>query len=219
MVRNISLRSAGPFGLLLILVFFGRMGGGRELGSSTEANVPSKMISNTASIVLDAPLQEVFPLFGPIEERKWADGWNPEVVFSETATADERMVFRPRMDHDSRPTESLWVVSKYSAKDAVIEYTIFAPGRMGWIAVRCASHAGGTQTRATVAYSFLGLTEAGRAANTKALNRIFADNLKDWEVAINHYLKTGECLRVEHRSEGDGATGPPPAATAGGGSR
>ena len=38
-------------------------------------------ISKTATIYLKAPVDIVFPLFGPFEEKKWADGWNPDLLY------------------------------------------------------------------------------------------------------------------------------------------
>ena len=43
-------------------------------------------------------------------------------------------------------------------------------------------------------YTYTGLTEKGNATNEKALETMYRRDLKDWEEAINHYLKTGERL-------------------------
>jgi hypothetical protein len=49
-------------------------------------------------------------------------------------------------------------------------------------------------THAEITYTFAGLTERGNAINEKALQVMYAHDLKDWEKAINHYLLTGERL-------------------------
>ena len=46
-----------------------------------------------------------------------------------------------------------------------------------------------------ITYTFTGLTEEGNTHIAKHLARIFAHNLKDWEEAINYFLKTGKTFR------------------------
>jgi hypothetical protein len=53
----------------------------------------------------------------------------------------------------------------------------------------------GSNTNATISYTYTGLTEKGNLKNEVALNDMFASELKDWEAAINHYLETGTQLR------------------------
>ena len=43
-------------------------------GNLVSQNFESKRISRTSIITLNAPLEKVFPLFGPIKEKEWADG-------------------------------------------------------------------------------------------------------------------------------------------------
>jgi hypothetical protein len=87
-------------------------------------------------------------------------------------------------------------VSRYSPEEAFIEYTVFAPGRLWWIAIQCSESAEGERTRAEITYTYTGLTEEGNAANERALAEMYRRDLEDWEEAINHYLETGE--RFEH---------------------
>ncbi|MGD2147394.1 MAG: hypothetical protein PVH41_11930 [Anaerolineae bacterium] len=155
----------------------------------------SKRVSRTRSITLGAPLASVFPLFGPVRETEWATGWEPEVLYSATGLLEEHMVFRTR-SHRAHEPDLTWTVSRYSPDEAVIEYTVFAPGRLWWIAIQCRESAGGDTTRAEITYTYTGLTEEGNAANERALEEMYRHDLRDWEGAINHYLRTGE--RLEH---------------------
>jgi hypothetical protein len=43
---------------------------------------PAKRISRSSTITLNAPLEKVFPLFGPIKEMEWAEGWQPEIMYT-----------------------------------------------------------------------------------------------------------------------------------------
>ena len=154
----------------------------------------SVRISKTSIIVLNAPLKQVFPLFGPIKEKGWAAGWEPHVIYAAT-DLEEHMIFQTQSHHGQEP-DSTWTVSKYHPDQAFIEYTVFAPERIWWIAIECCAGKAAGMTEAKITYTYTGLTERGNTINEKALTTMYRHDLKDWEAAINHYLETGR--RLEH---------------------
>ena len=72
---------------------------------------PSQTITKSATIILNADITAVFPLFGPIEEKKWAEGWNPKILHPENTLIEEGMVF-VTISSAEKETESLWAVTK-----------------------------------------------------------------------------------------------------------
>jgi hypothetical protein len=49
-----------------------------------DAQEPAAKLAHTRtefSFTVDAPFDQVVPLFGANEERKWAGDWNPQVVY------------------------------------------------------------------------------------------------------------------------------------------
>ena len=94
----------------------------------------SERISKTSTITLNASLESVFPLFGPIREKEWAAGWEPQVLYSTTNLVEEHMVFKAPSHHEHEP-DSTWTVSKYHPDQAFIEYTVFVPERLWWITI------------------------------------------------------------------------------------
>ena len=85
----------------------------------------SKRLSKTRTITLNGPMKKVFPLFGPIEEMKWADGWSPEIVFSNSGGVEKHLVFKTEPHHAHEETDYTWIVSRYEPERAHIEYTVF----------------------------------------------------------------------------------------------
>ena len=154
----------------------------------------SARISRTSSIILNAPLKKVFPLFGPIREKEWAAGWEPRVLYA-TTDLEEYMVFKTRSHHGQEPNFT-WTVSKYLPDQAFIEYTVFTPERLWWVTINCCEGKDLETTEAKITYTYTGLTEHGNALNEKALATMYRRDLKDWQAAINHYLETGK--RLEH---------------------
>lgn len=156
----------------------------------------SQRISRTSTITLDAPLREVFPLFGPIREKEWATGWVPQILYSTSELVEERMVFKTQSHHGHGEPDYIWTISKYLPDQALIEYTVFTPERLWWITIQCSEDKPDHTMRAEITYTYTGLTNLGNSINERALQAMYAHDLKDWEEAINHYLKTGE--RREH---------------------
>jgi hypothetical protein len=171
--------------LLLIMI---------SLSLPTNSEIKYERISRTATIQVNAQIEVVFPLFGPLKEKEWADGWDPEIIYSRTNLVEQHMMFRTK---GRNPSESFyaWTITTYNPDQHIIEYTVSTVNRLWFIAVVCSER--DTQTLATITYTFTNLTDEGREFNRNALNKMYAEDLKDWERAINHYLKTGKVL-IEH---------------------
>jgi len=150
------------------------------------------LVSRTTTIRLNGPVAAVFPLFGAVREKEWAEGWDLRLVCSTTGVLDEHMVFQTKTEYDGEESDKTWVVSRLEPERAFVEYTVFTTARLYWITIRCRDDAGGKATLAEVTYTFTALTKAGQALIEKAARDMFARELKDWEEAINHYLAGGQ---------------------------
>ena len=156
----------------------------------------SKRISRSATITLQTPLSEGFPLFGPIREKDWASGWDPQILYPTNDLVEERMVFKTQHPHGHAESDFTWIVSRYLPEQTLIEYLVFTSERLWWITIQCREGIADRTTEADITYTYTGLTSMGNEINEKALQFMFAHNLQDWEVAINHYIQTGK--KVEH---------------------
>lgn len=157
----------------------------------------ARIAEQTAVIRLEGDVADVFPLFGPLREREWAQGWNPLVVWPPDEVVRTRMVFVVRPSH-SHGQDTTWVVSRYDEDEALIEYSVFSSETVRWILIRCRPTEGGNATQAEITYSYVGTSDQACARNQQDLEAKFRHGLKDWEHAINHYLQTGE--RLSHHS-------------------
>jgi hypothetical protein len=160
----------------------------------TAAIFSSERISKTSVIALNGPLAAVFPLFGPIREKEWAPGWDPQILFSTTNLVDEHMVFKSPAHLGHGEPDYVWTLSKYRPEEGFLEYTVYSPERLWWITISCYEQTPDKRTSAEITYTYTGLTAKGNALNEKSLAMIYAHDLEDWEGAINHYLESGEKL-------------------------
>jgi hypothetical protein len=145
----------------------------------------SEKISQSAIINLNGSIEIVFPLFGAFEERKWAEGWNPTLIYPDKEVIAEGTTFSTE-GYDQEP-EYLWRVSKYYPEKYLIQYLVSTQNRYWTITVKCFLK-NEILTEAEITYTFIGLNEIGNEINKKSLERMYKHNLKDWEEEINNYL-------------------------------
>lgn len=146
----------------------------------------AEKISKTATIIVNDTITTVFPLFGAFEERKWAKGWNPVLIYPSTEIIEEGTTFKTH-GHGHEEKEFIWRVSKYDAENFLIQYLVSTENRYWTITVKFIPATGG-KTSATITYTFIGLNELGNQLNRHFLEAMYKHNLSDWEEAINHYL-------------------------------
>jgi hypothetical protein len=96
--------------------------------------------------------------------------------------------------HHNNETEFLWRVSKFDPQKHQVQYLVSTENRYWTITVTCTSSDNKT-TDAEITYSYIGLNKLGNEINAQALEKMYANNLKDWEKAINYYLETGKTLK------------------------
>jgi hypothetical protein len=151
--------------------------------------------SRTATIVLNGSVDIVFPLFEPLEEKKWEDKWDPVILYPVSGRTEEGMVFTTPAQ-DKHEVVYTWIVSKFNPDLRLIEYIVSTYHRVWIISVGCEALSD-IQTRATIRYTYTSLTPLGNTLNKQAIMKMYERDLKDWEEAINHYLKTGLPLKRE----------------------
>jgi len=150
----------------------------------------SKRIRRTETITLNASPERAFPLFGPVREGEWAEGWAPEIVSADTPLAEEEgAVFITR--HEGQ-AETVWIVTRYEPSDYRIEYARVTPGATAVRVLIACQAAPGGQTTARVTYEItpLGGTAPQQAeATIRLVESHYPDMMKHWEMAINAALE------------------------------
>lgn len=80
-----------------------------------------RTVEHTARFELPRPVAEVFPLFTPEGEKRWAPGWDYEsVVGTEEPSEDD--VFLTK-SHDHATTQATWLVKRFDPQGHVAAFT------------------------------------------------------------------------------------------------
>jgi hypothetical protein len=129
-----------------------------------------------------APMGEVFPLFGAEKERMWAPGWNPQFIHP-LPVADERgMVFTVAHDH----MRSVWVNTELDVKNGRIQYAYVIPDAVVTV-ITLELTPEGSQTRVEVEYERTALS-AEADAHVRHMAEADRTSGPDWEKQVNGYL-------------------------------
>lgn len=70
----------------------------------------AKRVTRTHTIQLSAPASRVFPLFEPIGEKQWAEGWDPQMLHPMSGITQKGAVFTMQ-SHDGIST--IWSVTHF----------------------------------------------------------------------------------------------------------
>ncbi|MEM7298669.1 MAG: hypothetical protein AAF391_10440, partial [Bacteroidota bacterium] len=75
----------------------------------------AERVSKTASFTVDGAIEEVFPLFGAFEERKWEPDWKPILIYPDQEIIQEGTTFKVNAHGHGHGGESefLWIVTKF----------------------------------------------------------------------------------------------------------
>ena len=153
-------------------------------------NPSDKQVSKTAAIILKDEINKVFPLFSPMGEKKWVEGWDPEFIYPANGDWLENMVFRTKTGNASEKIYN-WVLSHLNPKDYLVVYTVFTENRVWTIKVQCTGLEK-KKTRAEITYTFVAINEKGNELNIEAIEKMYMHELKDWEEAVNNFLRSEE---------------------------
>ena len=138
---------------------------------------------NEFSFTVDAPFDQVVPLFGAEEERKWSAGWNPQFVYPTPARDQQGMVFT--VAHDQ--LTSVWVNTALDLAAGHIQYAYVLEDAMAVLIDIHVTRQGANKTDVKVAYERTALVpEANQHVQHFAKGDAGAG--KEWGDAINAYL-------------------------------
>jgi hypothetical protein len=136
-------------------------------------------------------LNEVFPLLCPVREKDWIDGWEYEMIYSESGFAEKDCVFStPYRDN----IKTIWQITQYDPINYMIEFVRFTPNEnIVKININLESD-GANRTKSNISYQYTVLNQNQNSNIEEKLFKKFNSDMKYWENAINHYLETGKIL-------------------------
>ena len=151
----------------------------------------AKRVTRSYIQTINAEPSEVHALICPVKEAEWLDGWDCDLIFSQSGFAEAGCVFISRTEAEK---ETIWLITKRDDQRYETEFVRITPGsRIAYLTVRI--EAGGNHTsRMHIAYTFTALTEDGNEFIEKFSEANFVKDMQFWGATMNHYLETGRPL-------------------------
>ena len=144
----------------------------------------SKQVVRETQISLKSAIEKVFPLFTPIEEKKWDNNWNPKLLHSETTEIKKGTIFQSSENNKIK----YWVIADLDIEKHYIRYINFlANDRLTILEISCSSKIDNI-TKANIKYVFTGLSQSGNDYVEEFNEEEYEKYICEWEMAINEYL-------------------------------
>lgn len=150
-------------------------------------------VTRTYTQQLTAAPARVFPLFCPVREADWIEGWDPISVWSESGVAEPDCVFTTPSDDG----EAVWYITRHAPEVGEVEMLKITPGVTACkLVIKLSPSATGTDAQVT--YSHTSLGPAGDAFIDAFTSEYYCRLMQDWESRLNHYLTTGNMRLSAH---------------------
>ena len=142
--------------------------------------------------VNNGPIDKVFRLLCPVREKDWIDGWEYNLIHSESGYAEKDCVFTT--PHHSQH-KSVWHITIHDKINHHIELIRTTPGENTVRINIQLENIGQNQTKTEIQYMYTALSDYGNDFIENDMEQNFENSMNWWEKSINHYLETGEKLK------------------------
>jgi hypothetical protein len=151
----------------------------------------AKRVTRNCVQTIKAAPSEVHALICPVKEAEWLDGWDYDLIFSQSGFAEAGCVFISRSEGEK---ETIWLITKRDDRNYETEFARITPeSRVACLKVRI-EDGGKHISRMHIAYTFTALTEEGNQFIDNFTEENFVKDMQFWEATLNHYLETGRPL-------------------------
>ena len=148
-------------------------------------------VTRTYTQRLVAEPSEVFPLLCPVREADWLDGWDPQVVFSQSGVAEPDCVFVT----GAGPDEAVWYITRHEPDNGFVEMIKITPDVTA-CKLSIQLHPAGGGSEAVITYAQTSLGPQGDNVVASFTEEYYKQFMGEWEDAINHYLTHGSLRRA-----------------------
>jgi len=135
--------------------------------------------------------EEIFPLLCPVVEYDWIEHWECEMIYTDSGVAELDCIFKTTHAEDTPET---WVVCKYDPPNC-IEFVRVSSIKAIRYTIELMQQDDGS-TKVIWRQVITGLNDEGDKFVANYTDDNYNDMMSLLQRMINHYLETGEMLKV-----------------------
>ena len=155
----------------------------------------AKRITRTYRQTINGTPDKVFPLLCPVREAEWLDGWQYEMIYSESGFVEEGAVFStPGLEEE----DTVWVVTKYDQANRNLEFTRFTNNSRTCVLKISAIFRDSISSFVDISYTYTAVSPAGNDFIDSFTEEIFLEAVTFWEKSMNHFLDTSPLNCFSH---------------------
>lgn len=132
----------------------------------------------------------VFPLLCPEKEKEWIDGWEYEMIYSQSGFAETGCTFKTELLPEGT---AYWIMTR-CVPPYEGEYVRFVLGKM-FVTVSFHLSEYDSGTAMDVKYSYTGVSESGNEFVSEQAATVFALIMKRMEAALNYFAEHRRMLK------------------------
>ena len=152
--------------------------------------IKPKSVKRSYNQTINSSPDKVFPLLCPVKEKDWVNGWDPELVITNSGFAEKDSIFVTK--HGSE--NNYWIITGHDPENYEIEMLIISPEiTVGKLEIKLHKKED-NKTKADISYTYTSLSSRGDEFVKNYTEEKYVDFMKTWEEEINYYLLNGEKL-------------------------
>lgn len=152
-----------------------------------------KRITRAYRQTINTSPEKVFPLLCPVREAEWLDGWQYNMIFSESGLVEEGAIFSTPLKGEEN---TIWIVTKHDRKTHTVEFTRFTHNSRTCILRIAVNSKEENSSYVDVSYTYTGITLAGNDFIDTFSESVFLEAVIFWEKSMNYFLETGGRLKM-----------------------
>jgi hypothetical protein len=153
----------------------------------------AKRVTRKYRQTISATPVKVFPLLCPVREADWLDGWQYDMIYSNSGFAEIGAVF-------STPhhgiNETIWLITNYDKVNFQVDFARFTPDSHTCFLQISVSANGHDKSFVDISYTYTAISEQGNIFIDSFTEESFLNSVQFWEEAMNYYIKTGKKLEM-----------------------
>lgn len=163
------------------------------------SNFKAKRIRITNDGRIGAPVSRVFPLACPYEEYKWIDGWDCEIIYSDSGKVENGCIFTEKRSapllHDSDGGATTWVAVLHDPKSYRLHFVLMTDISAIKYEIEM-DDAGNDATTIKLDFTLTTLNERGNRFIENGGEEKVGAMLAGLGHMLKHYCETGRMLKA-----------------------
>ena len=152
---------------------------------------------------INASVDQVFPLACPYEEYKWIDGWDCDIIYSESGKIEDGCIFTEERSvpllHDAEGGATTWYAVLHDPDDFRLHFVLVTDISIIKYKIEMEAAVDGA-TLVTLDMVLTALNERGNTFIANDGRKKVSAMLMGLGHMLKHYSEAGEMLKLEHHA-------------------